>query len=395
MIILLPMINSLPIKAPQPQRKPAPSFRPRVSIPRLALAGFAGICALLLPSCYSLKVGTSYLALLSSAKPVKKLLADPALEPKLREFLELSLRIRAYAGSTLGLKESRNYRSMGDSGRDYIADVVQACSSTSFKRYLWSYPLVGKLPYKGFFEQESARAEAEGLKAKGYDVLVRPVGGFSTLGFLPDPLWKFMASYSEADLADLIIHELSHATVYKRGYDAFNEELATFIGERGARDYLSSVYGADSDQLKEFDAKKISSTAFIAYMRETAQLLDKLYAQGLGREETLSAKAAILSERARHFAQHAPSIFPDPGYRNFDFSRVNNAYLDLYRLYWGDNELYARYCDEVCAADLPAFIRAMGKLAKGRGDPKDAIRRSLELLSPPPGGQAQESAPAP
>ncbi len=43
-----------------------------------------------------------------------------------------------------------------------------------------------------------------------------------------------MLNRSEGDLANLIIHEMSHATIFVKDSVDFNENLATFIGDRGA-----------------------------------------------------------------------------------------------------------------------------------------------------------------
>jgi predicted aminopeptidase len=351
-------------------------FSMRPSLRLLALAAIA----FLLPSCYVLTVGTKYLSYQAKARPVDILLKDDMLDAGTRAFLERSKAVRAFAVGKLGLKESKNYTTLADSGRGYIADVVQACAPDAFKRYLWSYPVVGKLPYKGFFDRPSAEKEAARLKAKGYDVLTREVDGFSTLGFLKDPLWTFMVSYSDADLSDLIIHELSHATIYRQGQQDFNEEVATFIGERGSLEYLTFAHGDPSSQLEAEKARRRSSDAFVAFMRETAAELEVVYARGLPREEVLARKTEMLAARARLYAEKAPELFEDPAYRSFDFSRVNNAYLDLYRLYWGDSALYARYCEKICSGSLPAFILRMKALAKSEKDPKAAMRAELDRV---------------
>ncbi len=353
-------------------------MRTSVQCPILLVA----FCLPFLTSCYVLKVGTKYISYQAKARPVDKLLNDPSLDPETRAFLERGKRIRSFAVKELGLRNSRNYTTLADSGRAYIADVVQACAADRFERYLWNYPFVGKLPYKGFFDRPSAEKEAAALRAKGYDVITRPVDGFSTLGFFKDPLWTFMRDYSEAELSELIIHELTHATVYRKGQESFNEEVATFIGERGSLLYLESLGGQNSEALEDEKARRRSSAAFIAFMRETADELERLYSGGLPKEEVLERKAELLERRARVFAESAPRLFENEAHRNFDFARVNNAFLDLFRLYWGDNDLYARYCDSLCDGDLSAFIAKTRVLAKTRKDPKAAMRAELAAADP-------------
>jgi predicted aminopeptidase len=54
------------------------------------------------------------------------------------------------------------------------------------------------------------------------------------LGWFTDPILSKMLMRSEGDLANLIIHEMSHATIFVKDSIEFNENLATFIGDRGA-----------------------------------------------------------------------------------------------------------------------------------------------------------------
>jgi len=334
--------------------------------------------AALFPSCYEIKSATEYLRILSKARPIEEVLADPATDARTRAFLERCTEIRVFAIEDLGMRGGGSYESYADPGRDHIADVVQACAALSFERYLWNYAFVGKLPYKGFFERAQAEAEAARLRARGLDVIVRPVDAFSTLGFLEDPLWSFMASYGEADLAELIIHELTHATAFRRGREDFNEELASFTGERGARAFIEAKYGADSPQARALAADRASAQAFRDFLAETASRLEALYGSGAGETELRTGKAAIIAERAAEWRAWVAVADPEGPYARFDMGSVNNAYLDLFRLYHGEEELYARGCDQVFDGDLRAFIAAAARIAKSEKDPKGALRRLLD-----------------
>ena len=65
-----------------------------------------------------------------------------------------------------------------------------------------------------FFDKQKADNELLSLKNKGYDTDLYAVSGWSTLGFLQDPILSQWLLYSEGKLANLIIHELTHSTLY-------------------------------------------------------------------------------------------------------------------------------------------------------------------------------------
>jgi predicted aminopeptidase len=349
----------------------------------------------LFSGCYTLKQGVVMLGYLGRAVPLDSLAAGTALSaegsgervPAAAEELEENRRfaervrdIRRFAMEELGLKESANYTRYVELDRGYIAAVVSAAAQDSFTRYEWWFPVVGKVPYKGFFNPEDARKERDKLRKKGLDVWVRQVDAFSTLGWFKDPLYSYMRGYSDYQLANLLIHELLHATVYLKGQSQFNEELAEFVGTEGARIYIEKKYGAASARYREIFDSEADSAVYVAFLRELIGELDRLYKSGLGREETLARKEEIILLNKERFVRDYESRFKSESYR--DFTRrfaelpVNNAYLELYRLYFAENrfyrDLYAR-----SGGDLPGFIAAAKTLKKGREDPKRQLERAL------------------
>ncbi|MGO9411115.1 MAG: aminopeptidase, partial [Spirochaetia bacterium] len=183
---------------------------------------------------YLVKQGDYLLRYSSGTESVDDLLKSPSTPADTREFLQRVKEIRTFAVESIGLRDNGNYTRYKSIDRDYLVDVVQACDALSFTPYQWSYPFMGKLPYKGFYERPDALAEAGRLKKEGYDVIVRKVDAFSTLGFTKDPVYSFMKKYSPYELASTIIHEQTHATLWVKGQTDFNEELADFVGETGA-----------------------------------------------------------------------------------------------------------------------------------------------------------------
>ncbi|MDR1100277.1 MAG: aminopeptidase, partial [Treponema sp.] len=220
-------------------------FRVYTLLPALMAAALILGGSAFFSGCYTLTQGTAMLGYLARAVPLESLLEDgdsafgSAAEEN-RRFVELVHDIRRFAIDELGLAASENYTTYVAIDRDYLAAVVSASAADSFDRHEWWFPVVGSVPYKGFFSAAGARKERVKLEKRGLDVWVRGVDAFSTLGWFQDPLYSYMRSYPPDRLADLLIHESVHATVFLKGHVQFNEELAEFIGSEGARLYMES-----------------------------------------------------------------------------------------------------------------------------------------------------------
>jgi predicted aminopeptidase len=356
-------------------------------------AAAAALAALVLSSCYVTSQGLRYLSIRSGAESLDRALADPATDEATRALLETSLQVRAFAASELGLKRTKSYSSIVRLDSDRLATVVQACAELSFDRWLWSYPFVGRLPYRGYFDPPDAEREAERLRKKGLDVIARPVDAFSTLGYLSDPLFSFMSSYGEAEVAELVIHEMTHATVFLRGRRAgaeqFNEELATFVGREGSLLYLASSRGPGSPEIGAARAARADAEAYATFLRGTAEELQRIYGSGATDAEKRARKAETIASRAALFRADYGRLFETEAYRDAPVDRINNAYLDLYRLYEGESSLYRDYYRKVAGGDMKSFIASMSRIAKEGGDPKELMRGELAAS----GGGAEGAAP--
>jgi len=325
--------------------------------------------------CYTLKQGTAMLGYLGRAVPLEELNDGDGASEDDRLFVQRVENIRRFAIEELGLKKSKNYTRYVELDRDYLAAVVSASARDSFKHYEWWFPVVGNVPYKGFFNVADARKERAKLEKKDLDVWIRGVDAFSTLGWFRDPLYSYMKKYSDRSLADLIIHELLHATVYLKGQSQFNEELAEFVGTEGSRLYMEKQ-GQTIDDSNAADAQA-DRAAYSAFIRGLIAELDELYKSDLPREEKLQRKAEIIEAAKARFSASYEENFKTDNYRGFSELPVNNAYLELFRLYHEEDRYY-KDLYEKSGSDLAKFISA-AKTLKGKGNPKEELEKALGL----------------
>jgi predicted aminopeptidase len=336
--------------------------------------------------CYTLKQGTTMLSYLNRAIPLEELGNAVSDSEDDRLFVKKVEDIRRFALEELGLKKSKNYTRYVELDRNYLAAVVSASPKDSFGRYEWWFPVVGKVPYKGFFNVEDARKERAKLEKKDLDIWIRGVDAFSTLGWFRDPLYSYMKKYSDLALAELIIHELLHATVYIKNHAQFNEELAEFVGTEGGRLYKEKTIRAENSWIDEMPAESESApaeadmTAYLGFIRSLIAELDALYKSGMPREDILKRKEEIIGEAKLRFDTHYDTLFQTDNYRFFSKLPVNNAYLELYRLYHeGDHYFMGLY--EKSEHDLRQFIAAAKTLSQKQGqkNPREAFEKALGL----------------
>ncbi|MDR1839126.1 MAG: aminopeptidase [Treponema sp.] len=336
-------------------------------IPAVLAAVFLLAFCVIFSGCYTIKQGVTMLGYLNRAVPLEQINDD--------DFIRMVTDIRSFAIEELGLAMSKNYTSYVELDRDYLAAVVSASSRDSFRRHEWFFPVVGSMPYKGFFDVEGARKERAKLEKKDLDIWIRRVDGFSTLGWFKDPLYSYMRQYSPGRLADLIIHELVHATVFIKGQVQFNEELAEFIGSEGSRLYVETRYGLDSEEYKEIFAGETDSRSYVTFIQGLIAELDVIYSGDLARGEKLAEKERIINAAKARFEAEYESRFSNDDYRGFLELPVNNAYLELFRLYYTEDNFFADMYER-SGRDLHAFISA-AKTVTGKRNPRGQLENAL------------------
>jgi predicted aminopeptidase len=338
--------------------------------------------ALLLAGCatqpgYLVKQGRYLLRYSTGTRSAQAMVSDPTTPQGTREFLERVQEIKAYAVGVIGLRNNANYTRYKAIDRDHLVDVVQAEDAVSFTPYLWSYPFLGKLPYRGYYERPDADAEAARLRKDGWDVIIRPVDAFSTLGFIKDPLYSFMENYSVFDIASLVIHEQTHATLFLKGQPDFNEELATFVGDEGAFEWMQARSGAGSPEYRQALDQYADRQEFVSLLAGLSRDLDAAYKEPAARDEKLARKARMIDDFNAMLVQKRDTLFRTDDYRKVGPLALNNAYLALYSLYASDVPLLRSYWEKKCGSSLKTFMAAAAALAK-HGDVKAQMRQELE-----------------
>lgn len=314
--------------------------------------------------CYYTHLAAGQARMLMARQPIDELLAEPGTEAELAERLRLAASVRRFARDELGLDVGEQYTSYVDWPGDRVVTSVVATRPGEVEARGFWFPLVGRVPYKGFFELQRAEREAERLAAEGLDTCLVPVLAFSTLGWFADPLTAPLARSPR--LVETLIHELVHATLYLPNEPDFNEGLATFVGQEGAVRFAARV-GPDAEarERTRVEEDRLVADALQSF-RDAVRALYASTPPGAERD----AARDELERDARAAIAALPLTTRDPAWVA-DQVRLNDACQALAGTYQGDLPRYALAL-EADGGDLRRFVERAREAAE-TPDPRAAL----------------------
>jgi predicted aminopeptidase len=248
--------------------------------------------------------------------------------------------------------------------------------------------VVGCVGYRGYYTEADAKAEAEAVKAQGFEVNVYGVPAYSTLGYLNwaggDPLLSTFINYPEGELARLIFHELAHQVLYVKDDTMFNESFATAVERLGGQQWLAkNASPAAKNEYAIFDQRR---KEFRALTLRTRERLQQIYKQNQppaqsGRAQTAPESIANQKQQAMQLLRDEYAVLKQSwgGFAGYDrfIAQANNASLGALAAY---DELVPQF-EAVYAkhgSKWPAFYAAIQAITPL---PKDQRRQALAQLA--------------
>ncbi len=257
--------------------------------------------------------------------------------------------------------------------------MLLASKRTAFEPYTWWYPIVGTVPYKGFFERENAQCLADELEDKGYETWLRGTDAFSTLGWFNDPILSTTLQREPYVIANTVIHEIFHATLWIPGSVAFNESAANFVGLTGAEHFFREKTEACGSECpawltKSYEQSRKLKLIEFAVSVEIAALvteLEHLYRSNRSEEEKLAEREEIFTRQMKGIREEFPFLTL--------FESVNNAEIMQRKLYMTELKSFEQLFRS-CKGSWSCLLEKMQELRRKQEESGDDPFKILSAM---------------
>jgi predicted aminopeptidase len=354
-------------------------LRRGLTVALLALAASCSACSPI----YVIKAGIAEIQILRARQDIPELLSDSTLDPATRGKLSFVLEARRFAMDELGIDVGDAYTMFTQLERDTLALVVSAAHKDRLVPKTWWFPVVGRMPYKGFFSLEDAQKQQADLETEGYDTYLRPTAAFSTLGWFNDPILSTMLRADDVEVVETVLHELSHRYLFVSGHVGFNESFATFVGRAGAAQFFCTREGGGPDTLKcrRAQARWRDYQRFSVFIDEMMEELNAIYDDArLQYDEKISQRGGVFDRSIVHFDADVALTFESVTFRGFRNTPLNNATLLARVRYYHRLPDFAALLD-ARGGDLAAVLEELKRNA-------DTVEDPFEML--PSGGNYED-----
>jgi predicted aminopeptidase len=313
--------------------------------------------ALVLSGCYYAELAGLQLSLINDQRPIAEAAAAESRTFR-RALLGMVPEIRSFARSTVQLPVGSSYRGYYRTQAKGILFVVVGSQRLRLQPYTWWFPVVGTAAYKSFTDETSAQAEAQRLERAGFDAWVGRVTAYSSLGFFTDPVTTVMMQNGVVGFVEVLLHEMAHVRLYVPGHTDFNEQLASFVGQVAAEQFLRSRHGHSPAVMSELQRHIRVRKQLDVLVRDRLAALEMLYA---GSEAT-SAKLRLRAEIFARLHADLMDLYPE---REPPELIVNNARMLQYRRYIAGTELMQPFW-RAAGGSWPRFWRLIEAHASTR-----------------------------
>jgi len=326
---------------------------------------------------YILHAASNQFRLMHNSINVDDALKGDSLEADHKRRLEMVAGIKDFGEKELCLKKTQSYQTVYIESAQPLVYTISASPKDSLSRISWWFPIVGDMPYLGFFDLKKAEKEKEKLISKGLDVSIGVAVAYSTLGWFKDPLTLNLLEESTVELTETILHEMTHSTLYIKGQAEFNEGLANLVGKAGALSFMKMSFGDTHPFTIEAENSIADERMFSSFLDSLLEKLEQLYTSDITYDEKLAQREKIFTSSLDEF-DNIRKNFKTDRFNSFGRYGLNNAYLMSIALY----HRHFRQFESVLNQNNNSICDMLSYFGKRANEDTEMLRMIKALSSP-------------
>ena len=330
---------------------------------------------------YLWSVSQGQMELLSRRISIEEALEKYNFSEKEKKKLNLVSEIKSFAQEKLKMDIDEDiYSSYIQLDQPYVTYLLRVSSAYELKAYKWDFPVIGSVPYKGFFDKEKAIEEAKSFPKEKYDFYIRGVSAYSTLGWFEDSILSSMLSYEESDFVVVIFHELAHTVLFFKDHTNFNERFAEFLGRKAAILFYLEKEGEESETVKKMLLEWDDELLFSSFMVKEYKALDQWYKENKGKVNQEIKQERIKEIQDRFLAEIRPKLKTNQ-YDYFPKLKLNNSLLLSYRSYnYNMEEFEKLFTSALVNKHIETFIEYCAQF-KTEEEPEKALSQAIKKIA--------------
>jgi len=315
------------------------------------------------PISYLITSGVGEAHVLTGTVPLEAVLTNPDFPAETRDKIQWVQQVREYAQNTIGLAAGASYLGFYDTGQNAAIYSLSASRRDALEPYTWCIPVEGEVEALGYFYENLAKSYAEQLRLKGYDAVVYGSLAYSTEGLFADPLYSSLLELDKPILADAVIHEIAHNTIFMASNSDYNESVANFVGKKGALAFIESMAGKDSELYRKGVDEEADDDLVTEFLGGVYKDLATFYNRtDLTSEEKIAQREEIFLAHEQLFqTDYLPRFHYPEKMKKWGDLPVNNAWILLNRRYNTGRDLFEQVlaaCNQNLNLAVGVFIQA-------------------------------------
>ncbi len=285
----------------------------------------------------------------------------PMLNKEQVRKIEVVQSVKKFAMKKYNLPLSRSYKKFINLERQELGWSLLVAYPLKLQLKTFYFPFIGSFSYLSFFNLNLLRRWIKKFQKEQFDVSYYTIGGYSTLGYLDDPIFSTYLYQSEYRLANLIFHEIAHEKLYFTADTMFSEALASYIAAVLVKQYYKNNIDYQTYSIQN-KIRQREYQQFVFLLNKNMKALNKIFQSKLSTKLKIDQKKIAYQKFQKQLQNlnHKFKFFKLDALLRKNI--LNNALLLGYHSYNPRHDSFDIVLNSICKGSVACWFNEIKRL---------------------------------